>query len=682
MKIRSKLLIGYVLLAVLTAVVGYFGTHIVTSVDDEFRRQTEDEMPLNQALQELKYAGLRIVSSTTEYGFLLSNTESAKVAEELAEEQELIANGIRTYHQSLHQYETLIGKTRRDGVLEQDLDALRASGEELLRSSAALVTAMEKGQKNELLELKERNEAAEQKFLHLADQQNQAQNAYFDSFKVSTHETMDDAVRTIWVIAAGTFVLALLCGLIIAESISRRLGRLQQAAQKMGAGELDTVVVDAAADEIGALATAFRNMAGALARSTGEIVAGKDYLNEVINSMMDALIVVSADGTVLSINGEACSMLGYDEEPVGKSFIDILPDFCMEELALQGYIRDEEKTFFAKDGRTIPVAFSGSVLWNADSTVRGVVCVARDITRRKQTEAELKRYNEELLASNEELRSTEERLERFTRSLQDINEELKNFAYIISHDLRAPLVNIKGFTGELKTALQELAVIQKKHGFQVEGNDGAKVTEILHTDVPEALEFINSSVTRMDTLINLVLKLSRLGHRELRPEPVDLSELVDGVLKTLTHQLEQKNTQVIIGTLPEVTQDRAALEQIMGNLLDNAVKYLDVQRQGRLEIWAEEKAGEYIVHCRDNGRGISLDDLNKVFEIFRRAGKQDVQGEGMGLAYVKALVRRLGGQIWCDSQFGVGSTFSFSLPGAASEPRHRSGVTIAVKEQP
>lgn len=261
-----------------------------------------------------------------------------------------------------------------------------------------------------------------------------------------------------------------------------------------------------------------------------------------------------------------------------------------------------------------------------------------------------------------DLKRAEEKLHRYARELKESNEDLKNFAYIVSHDLRAPLVNIKGFAGELSAGLKELEVIKESGVCCFEGNDGERVDEILGTDVPEALDFINSSVNRMDALINSILKLSRLGHRELKPEPVDVKELVATILKTLTHQLEQRNAEVVVGALPELVADRTSLEQILGNLLDNAVKYFDPQRPGRLEIRAESGADEIVFHLRDNGRGISRDDTQKVFEIFRRAGKQDVRGDGMGLAYVKTLVRRLGGRIWCASELGVGTTFSFSIP--------------------
>ena len=261
-----------------------------------------------------------------------------------------------------------------------------------------------------------------------------------------------------------------------------------------------------------------------------------------------------------------------------------------------------------------------------------------------------------------ELKRAEEKLHRYARELTESNEDLKNFAYIVSHDLRAPLVNIKGFAGELSAGLAELQVLKKKCVCRYEGNDGERADEILGTDVPEALDFINSSVKRMDALINSILKLSRMGHRELKPEPIATQEMVTTILKTLTHQLEQHDTEVVVGALPELVADRTSLEQIMGNLLDNAVKYLGPDRPGRLEIFAESGADEVVFHVRDNGCGIAREDIQKVFEIFRRAGKQDVQGDGMGLAYVKTMIRRLGGRIWCESELGGGTTFSFSIP--------------------
>ena len=189
-----------------------------------------------------------------------------------------------------------------------------------------------------------------------------------------------------------------------------------------------------------------------------------------------------------------------------------------------------------------------------------------------------------------------------------------------------------------------------------------KIGSILQQDIPEALTFIRSSVTRMDNLISSILKLSRAGRRKLNPEPVCTRELIRSILNSFAHQIENRHVRVVAEDLPEVIADKTALEQIVGNLLDNAIKYLEPGRPGEIEVSAEEYGNEVVFHFRDNGRGMAQEDIPKAFEIFRRVGKQDVAGEGMGLAFVKTLVRLQGGRIWCESVLSVGTTFSFTIP--------------------
>lgn len=275
--------------------------------------------------------------------------------------------------------------------------------------------------------------------------------------------------------------------------------------------------------------------------------------------------------------------------------------------------------------------------------------------------AELAEANNQLQVELMERWKAEEMLRRKAEELRQTNEELKNFAYTISHDLRAPLVNIKGFSGELSMSLKTLGEIIGGVGSGLEDRDKTELAEIINNDVPEALEFISSSVQRMDNLIGAILKLSRLGRKELVLEPVDVEELARAILKTLAHQLEERRVHARVGTLPQVVADRTAIEQILGNLLDNAVKYLEADRDGDIEISAEELDEATVFHVRDNGRGIAKDDVHKVFELFRRVGRQDVAGEGMGLAYVVTLVRRHEGRIWCESEPGAGSCFSFTI---------------------
>ena len=267
--------------------------------------------------------------------------------------------------------------------------------------------------------------------------------------------------------------------------------------------------------------------------------------------------------------------------------------------------------------------------------------VQRELTERKWAERQLRRYAAEL---------------------EQANEEIKQFAYIVSHDLRAPLVNLKGFAAELRSALETVGPAMNTALPHLDEKQQQAVTTALQEDVPEALGFIDSSVTRMDAFIKAVLELSRLGHRELGLEPIDMDALVQATLQTLAHQIEQRQVQVTVGALPEVIADRTSMEQIMGNILGNAVKYLDPDRPGEIKVTAESGDGETTFLVRDNGCGIAEKDMDKVFAPFRRAGRQDVPGEGMGLAYVQTLVRRHGGRIWCESEPGVGTMFTFTIP--------------------
>jgi len=222
-------------------------------------------------------------------------------------------------------------------------------------------------------------------------------------------------------------------------------------------------------------------------------------------------------------------------------------------------------------------------------------------------------------------------------------------------------VNIKGFAAELHTAC---ATVQE--GVQavlpyLETRQRADLTLALERDVPEALVFIDASATRMDTLIQSLLQLSRLGRRELDIELIAMDALVKEVLQAIEYQMAQRHVRVSVVDLPPVTADRTAMEQIFSNLLSNAINYLVAGRPGEVVITAARHPEYTTFHVQDNGRGIAAEDVPKVFEPFRRVGKQDVAGEGMGLAYVQALVRRHGGTVWCRSTLGVGTTFSFTI---------------------
>jgi len=255
----------------------------------------------------------------------------------------------------------------------------------------------------------------------------------------------------------------------------------------------------------------------------------------------------------------------------------------------------------------------------------------------------------------------EEQLRRSNEELQASNEELSNFTTLFFHDLRTPLVNLKGFSSELRVALEEVNDLMRVSLPMLDDSVSERLGLVLQREVPEALHFIDTSVHKMDVLFTSVLTMLHFGRRSLKPEKIDMEELVRSVLAGFAGEIEKQGMKVTVHYLPQVVADKTFMRLIISHLIDNAVKYQGPGREGELEVSAEMANDQFIFHIRDNGRGIAEEEMQKVFELFRRGGKQDTKGEGMGLPYVKTLVRRLGGRIWCESEPGVGSTFSFTI---------------------
>lgn len=260
----------------------------------------------------------------------------------------------------------------------------------------------------------------------------------------------------------------------------------------------------------------------------------------------------------------------------------------------------------------------------------------------------------------------ETRVAERTADLTRANEEVQRFAYIVSHDLRAPLVNVLGFTAELEAGLD---VLRRRLAVGEEPDSGLRqeAHRTVEEDLPEAIGFIRASTSKMDRLINAILKLSREGRRELDLQRIDLTPLVAAIKASVQHQLDQAGASLEIGRLPILRSDRLALEQIFGNLIDNAIKYLAPDRAGVIRVSATARPGRWAIEVADNGRGIAAADHERIFELFRRSGAQDRPGEGIGLAHVRALARRLGGDVTVVSDPGQGSRFTVVLP--ADPPR-------------
>jgi signal transduction histidine kinase len=291
-----------------------------------------------------------------------------------------------------------------------------------------------------------------------------------------------------------------------------------------------------------------------------------------------------------------------------------------------------------------------------------IFLVRRSLRAREDAEAQLRDNNLNLEATIDER----------TADLREANDEIQRFAYIVSHDLRSPLVNIMGFTSELEELRGDIF-----RRIAALGRDAASASPLpagdiepvldgedkqLSQDFAEALGFIKSSIAKMDRLISAILNLTREGRRDFEPVRIETRELIAGIVATVAHQAAEAEAQIRVEPLPAIVSDRLALEQIFSNLIDNALKYLKPGVPGDISVRGRTKLGFAIFEIADNGRGIDPKDHQRIFDLFRRAGTQDKPGQGIGLAHVRTLVRRLGGTMSVASELHSGSTFTITLP--------------------
>ncbi|WP_116090827.1 sensor histidine kinase [Sphingomonas crusticola] len=277
------------------------------------------------------------------------------------------------------------------------------------------------------------------------------------------------------------------------------------------------------------------------------------------------------------------------------------------------------------------------------------------------------RYTNDLTSSRDALTALNANLEGAVRErtadLQRANDEIQRFAYIVSHDLRSPLVNVMGFTAELEAASKRLSAMMDRVEARAPDIVDAEDRLAAREDLPEAIGFIRTSTQKMDRLINAILRLSREGRRPITPEQLDMDGLMAAVVGTLRHRIDELGIEVTIApSLPGLTSDRLAVEQVMANIVENAIKYLQPGRPGRIEIRGQREGARATFEIADNGRGIDPKDHERIFDLFRRSGQQDQPGEGIGLAHTRALAYRLGGTINVESELGKGATFRINLP--------------------
>ena len=346
--------------------------------------------------------------------------------------------------------------------------------------------------------------------------------------------------------------------------------------------------------------------------------------DKIISTMSDSLLLLDEEGKIILANRAARDLLAYGENElkgkgIGLLFPSDLSETQMVPLGAAEDIVGCDYVLRTKKDDEIPVIFSSSVMRGTAGEAIGTVCVARDITERKRAEEEVKSYSVQLEAANKELES---------------------FSYSVSHDLRAPLRGIDGFSQAL---LEDYS-------------------DRLDNVGQDYLKRVRSGAQRMGQLIDDLLELSRLTRSEMRDDEVDLSAIAGDITGGLREGEPHRQVDLSISPDLVVRGDPALLRAVLSNLLGNAWKFTAGKEHARIELGMEESEEGKAYFVRDNGAGFDMAYADKLFGVFQRLhNTTEFPGTGIGLATVQRIVHRHGGRVWAEGEVGKGATFYFTL---------------------
>jgi PAS domain S-box-containing protein len=364
-------------------------------------------------------------------------------------------------------------------------------------------------------------------------------------------------------------------------------------------------------------------------------------LRRYMESAPAAIATFDREMRYLAVSRRFCEIHGLNSaDVVGRSHYEIFPEIpegcrAAHRRCMEGVLeKNPGEPFRRADGREQWVRWETQPWQEADGSVGGMVLFSEDITEQKRAEQEILRLNASL----------EQRVRERTEQLEAANKEMAAFAYSVSHDLRAPLRGIDGWSAAL---LEDCG-------------------EQLDARAREYLERVRAETRRLGTLIDEMLRLSQVTRAEMGREPVDLTRLATAIAGRLHETAPKREMEFVVESGLRVSGDAQLLEIALTNLLDNAVKFTGPRPHARIEFGRQDGHSEDVFYVRDNGVGFDMAYAGGLFGAFQRLHKaSEFPGTGIGLATAQRVIRRHGGRMWAEGEVEKGATFYFTMGGEA-----------------